>query len=272
MTYTPKRRIVFHGAPKSGKTENLARVPKGSRMFFVDADRQRGSFENVWKETQGNFSGLEVVEIPDAGDGDDKSFQLIRKVFWNPPSGYDFYTADSYTKIVLNLTHSICGKGERHYNQFNNQKLSSAANDFWNQWVSRIEYLEPEAWIFTVMHEKWQEIDDGTLGDRDEKPQVIVPYCGTSAQTMIPGSCDFVWHVEKGKKLVAGRQTKASFYRTIGTPTISAASVGFEKVLNVLEEANPEQILGKMGLLKKAKKGGSEKPRRSLAELKKKKG
>jgi hypothetical protein len=263
-THSYKRRIVLFGPPKCGKTENLANLPKGSTLYYLDIDRQRGTLERAWKEIHGNFKGLESVELPDAGDKDQAAFQVYRRAFWNPPKGFGYYAADSYTKLVLNLTHSICGKGDRHYNMFNNQKLSSAANDFWFQWVNRIETIEPEAWIVTVMHERWEEIDDGTMPeDSRDKPKRLIPKCGTSAEVQIPGSCDFVWHVEKGRKIEKGRNVKLTYYRTEGTATIMASSGGAD--LDTLEEADLGAIVEHLGMVPKSKPKPVKKPLRKVS-------
>lgn len=253
MDYLPKRRIILFGQPKSGKTRCLATVPKGSSLYLIDADRQAGELVSEWKRIHGNLKGLEIVPLQDVKDDSDaeqkRGFSEVRKALWNPPSGFDFYVVDSYTKIALLLTHALVGKGERHYNQYNNQQLSSAVNDFWFQFVNRVEYLEPSAWIFTLFHEKWQEVDDGTIVDpKAPKPRIVVPKCGTSAEVAIPGSCDFVWHVEKGRRIVSGKSQSVSIFRTTGTSTIMAASVGFTKQLETTEIADLATVLGKLNL------------------------
>lgn len=253
-SYLPKRRIVLHGPPKSGKTESLARVPKGSSLYLVDVDRQAGGLVKLWKKLHGNLKALEIAPVvgvrSDEKSERERALIDLRKVLWNPPSGFDFYAIDSYTKVTQILTHAICGKGERHYNQFNNQQLSSAANDYWFQFVDRIEYLSPSAWVITVMHEKWEEMDDGTSDENSKlsKPVMIIPKCGTAAETNIPASCDFVWHVEKGRRIIAGKSRSVSLYRTFGTKTIMASSVGFADTLEETELADLSEILPKLGL------------------------
>jgi hypothetical protein len=273
MDYQTRRRGIIYGPPKSGKSEKLARLPKGSTAFIVDADRQLGSFMVLWKKIQGSFKGLEIVRLEECVDETEsekrKTFRSVRSALWSPPKGFDFYFIDSYTKITMLLTHAICGKGERKYNQFNNQQLSSAANDFWQQFVGRIEHHTPEAWVWTIMHEQWKELDDGVTEAKDRK-SIIIPKCGTSAEVAIPGSCDFVWHVEKGRTFVGGRTSSESFYRTRGTSTIMASSVGFDKILKDEEVADLGKLIEKMGL--KKKKGGAVKRSSSRKSTTKKKG
>lgn len=258
MDYLPKRRLLWHGPPKSGKSLALQTVPKGSSLYYIDADRQAGGLVKGWKKRFGSLKDLKIIRVPyvreDTKEMKQAVFQEMRKIFWNPPSGYDFYAIDSYTRITLNLTHCTVGKGERHYNEFNNQQLSSAANDFWFQFNERIEYISPNAWVITIMHEKWEEIDDGTSTEEKRKPKMIVPKCGTSAETAIPANCDFVWHVEKGRRVFQGKSRSVTLFRTAGTPTIMASSVGFEDELEDTEVADLSVILPKLGLPEVAEK------------------
>ena len=256
--YLPKKRILLDGPPKCGKTTCLSTLPKGSSLYHLDADRQAGGLVKEWEKRHGTLKDLKLVPVPfvrdDTKEIKDEVFREIRRLLWNPPSGYDFYAIDSYTRIVLNLAHVFVGKGERNYNEFNNAKYSAAANDLWFQFVERIEYLMPGSWTITIMHERWEELDDGTSEDVKRKPQMIVPACGTSAQTAIPANHDFVWHTEKGRRLVAGKNRPVSLFRTRGTPTIMASSVGFDDVLEETEIADFGAILKKLNLPKEEKK------------------
>jgi hypothetical protein len=73
-------------------------------------------------------------------------------------------------------------------------------------------------------------------------------------KTIIPGQCDFVWHVEKGKEVIRGKPTPCSFVRTQGSPFIMASSTGFDDKLDVLEPLNFDHLVKKMGLQKKGAK------------------
>lgn len=268
--YDAKRRILLYGPPKCGKSKNLARVPKGSKMFLVDVDRQLGEFLNLWKEIHGSYANLEIEQISEMkSESDSEARRVMKEVqdaMWNPPDGFDFYVVDTYTKAVTHLTHGVVGRGERKYHQKNNAVLSAWANDLWINFVNIIEEREPDAWIVTVMHEAWKEIEDGSKakGSQDwkSKEERIEPLCGTSARVMIPANHDFVFHVEKAKReqRIGGKVTlsKGSVYRTEGTGLIMASAIGYSNVLESTEDADLGAIIEKMGL-KKAGTGGTSK-------------
>lgn len=259
--YVPKRRFLIFGEPKCGKSRSIATVPKGSKVFYVDVDRQAGTLLQDWKKRGHPVGNLKKLTINTARDTTvdaeaDAMFMELRAALWKPPSGYDFYVVDSYTTVGLLLTHTIVGVGDREYNQRNNTDLASYCTDFFWQFAGAAERYG--AWLIVVMHEKWREIRDpekdySKQSWRDKK-EILAPEVSSGARITIPAQCDFVFHVERGRGIVGGRSQPISEFRTRGTPQIMASTVGFDGVLNDKEPADFGVILKKLGLSHKATK------------------
>ena len=79
-----------------------------------------------------------------------------------------------------------------------------------------------------------------------------MPDCVGQAKTLIPGQCDFVFHVERGRSLVkSGRKAttqSVAKFRTRGTPYIMCSTLGYDGKLMDVEDANIATIIGKLGL------------------------
>ena len=266
--YQVKRRILLYSEPKSGKTTAIGTVPKGSKVYYVDVDRQAGSLVQNWKARGHARGNLKIVDDIDTtidtstDDGADQMFDLLRKTLWKPPPGYDFYVIDSYTAVGLLLTHAIVGVADRQYNQKNNTDLSSYVTDLFWQFAGTAERYG--AWLIIVMHEKWREIKDPLNPNpknwRDKK-ELLAPEVASSARVTIPAQCPFVWHVERGRGLVNGKSMSISQFRTRGTPQVMASTTGYDGVLNDLEPADIGAILKKLKLDHKApRQAGQSKP------------
>jgi hypothetical protein len=255
MKYEPKKRFLLYGAPKCGKTKSLATIPKGSSLYLVDVDRQAGSLVDEWRKRKHNEKDLEICTIntkldPTADGYEDDLLEELRAALWSPPKGYDFYAVDSYTTVGLLLTHDIIGVGERDYNMKANVELVSYVTDFFWQFAGAAE--RQGAWLIVVMHEKWTEVKDGMTDPKSmkmsDKKEVLAPEVASSARVTIPAQCDFVFHVEKGRKVVGRQSTSISQFRTRGTPLITASTVGFDGKLAELEDADIEHVIKKLGL------------------------
>jgi hypothetical protein len=248
----PKKRILLYGPPKSWKTSSLSTVPKGAKLHVIDADRQLGSLKQEWKRMGHPAKNLDWVTLPTQHSNTDVIYEETRKALWKPPPGFDFYSIDTYTTVGILLTHAIVGIVDREYNQANNADLAGNVQDLFWQYASAVERLG--AWLVVIFWEKWIEYDDGLSDPNDwrSKQKQLVPDCVGQAKILIPGQCDFVFHVERGKSIQrtgskAVSKSVAKF-RTKGTPYIMASTLGYDGVLNDLEEANIANIIHKLGL------------------------
>jgi hypothetical protein len=248
----PKKRILLYGPPKSWKTSSLATVPKGAKVHVVNADRQLGSLRQEWKKHGHNAKNLDWTTLPTKSANQDEIYEATRKALWKPPMGFDFYAIDTYTTVGILLTHAICGIVDREYNQANNADLSGNVQDLFWQYAAAVERLG--AWLVVIMWEKWIEVDDGLSDPADwrSKTKQLVPDAVGQAKITIPGQCDFVFHVERGKSLTK-TGTKAitksvAKFRTKGTPHIMASTLGFDGMLNDTEPADIALIIKKLGL------------------------
>lgn len=255
LKYVPKKRFLIYGAPKCGKTRSLATIPKGASLYLVDVDRQAGSLIDEWRKSKRREQDLEICTIntmldPMAKGYKDDILEELRAALWSPPKGYDFYAVDSYTTVGLLLTHDIVGVGERDYSIKNNVELVSYVTDFFWQFAGAAE--RQGSWLIVVMHEKWTEVKDGLTDPKSQKmsdkTEVLAPEVASSARVVIPAQCDFVFHVEKGRKIVGRQNVSVSQFRTRGTPFITASTVGFDGRLSDIEPADFEHCIKKLGL------------------------
>lgn len=267
LKYEPKKRFLIYGPPKCGKTRSLATIPKGASLYLVDVDRQAGSLIDEWKKSKRSEKDIEICTINTSKDVtasgyEDDLLEELRKALWSPPKGYDFYAVDSYTTVGLLLTHDIVGVGERDYNMRANTQLLSYITDFFWQFAGAAE--RQGSWLIVVMHEKWTERKDGLTDPKSmkmsDKDEALAPEVASSARVTIPAQCDFVFHVEKGRKVVGRQNVSVSNFRTRGTPFITASTVGFDGKLSDTEPADFAHVIEKLGF--KFKK--STKPRLSL--------
>lgn len=256
----PKKRILLYGPPKSWKTSSLATVPKGAKLHVIDADRQLGSLKQEWKRRGHQMKNLDWVTLPTKHADPEFIYDETRKALWKPPMGFDFYAIDTYTVVGLLLTHAICGVVDREYNQANNTELSGNVQDLFWQYAHAVE--RQGAWLIAIFWEKWIDFDDGLSDPADwrakQAQQTLGPDAVGQAKTMIPGQCDFVFHVERGKSITK-TGTKAvsrsvAKFRTKGTPRIMASTLGYDGVLKDTEDADIGAIIRKLGLDWKAQK------------------
>lgn len=256
--YEPKRRILIYGEPKCGKTRSWATLPKGTKVYYVDVDRQAGTLLQDWKKRGHPRSNLKLIKIDTTIDtttdeGAEEMFRSLRKALWAPPEGYDFYIVDCYTTVGLLLTHTIVGVGDRNYDQRNNTDLAAYVTDLFWQFAGSAERYG--AWLGVVMHEKWREIKDPENPNpqswRDKK-EILAPEVASGARITIPSQIDFVFHVERGRSVVGGKSKAISKFRTRGTPQIMASTVGYDGVLADLEPADFEAIFKKLKVSHKA--------------------
>lgn len=252
MTYEPKKRILLYGPPKSWKTSSLSTVPKGARLHVVDADRQLGSLIQEWARHGHNKKNLEWTTLPTKHQDPEVVLEATIKALWKPPPGFDFYAIDTYTTVGVLITHAIVGMVDRHYNKSNNADLAGHVQDLFWQYAAAVERLN--AWLIVIMWDKWVDVDDG-LGDSNDyrdKTKSLMPDCVGQAKTLIPGQCDFVFHVERGKGLVrSGRKaatTSVAKFRTKGTPFIMCSTLGYDGKLLDVEDADIATIIDKLGL------------------------
>lgn len=256
-----KRRLTLYGPPKSWKTTSLASIPKGEKIYIVDLDRQLGSFKREWERRKHPVKNRKIVTIDSSGDRDTWDIvQDIKAAMWSPPKGFDWYAVDCMTTMGLLMTHEFIGKGEdRDYNRQSNTELLSCVTDYFWQFVATAE--TEGAWTVLIFHEKWMDYEDGMTDPNAKdawknKKSILVPEIASSARTIIPGQCPFVWHVEKGREVRGGKNVPCSFVRTIGAPFIMASSTGYDGILNTMEPLDFDRLMGKMGL--KKRKGASK--------------
>jgi len=257
-----KRRITLYGPPKSWKSTSLATIPKGDKIYIVDLDRQLGSFRKEWERRKHPIKNRKIVTIDSSGDRSTWDIvQDIKEAMWAPPKGFDWYAVDCMTTVGLLMTHEFIGKGEdREYNMRNNTELLSCMTDYFWQFVQTAE--QEGAWTVLIFHEKWMEYEDGMTDPNSKeawknKKSTLVPEVASSAKTIIPGQCPFVWHVEKGREVRNKISTSCSFVRTQGTPFIMASSTGYDDELNILEPLDFDKLMTKMKL-----KGGTKRRKR----------
>lgn len=257
MSYEGKKRMLFFGPPKSWKTSSISTVPKGAKVHIIDADRQLGSLIQEWKRRGHPTKNLEWMTLPTKLDNPKTIYEATRKALWKPPPGFDFYVIDTYTVVGILLTHAIVGVVDREYTMDRNADLSGNVQDLFWQYAAAVE--RQGAWLIVIAWEKWVDVDDG-LGDpndwRTKKRQLGPDFVG-QAKVLIPGQCDFVFHVERGKSLVrsgrsASTQSVAKF-RTRGTPFIMCSTLGYDGKLDDIEDANIANIIQKLGLDWRAK-------------------
>lgn len=250
--YVPKKRVLLYGPPKSWKTSSLSTIPKGAKLHVIDADRQLGSLQQEWQRRGHADKNLDWTTLPTQSDDTGLVYEATRKALWQPPKGFDFYAVDTYTTVGILLTHAIVGIVDREYNQSNNADLAGNVQDLFWQYAAAVERLG--AWLVVIMWERWVDVDDGLTDPADwrNKKKMLMPDAVGQAKTTIPGQCDFVFHVERGKSIVkgAGRSVSQSVakFRTKGTPFIMASTLGFDGKLNDLEDANFATIISKLGL------------------------
>lgn len=262
----PKRRILLYGPPKSWKTSSLATVPKGARLHVVDADRQLGSLHQEWRRHGHNVKNLDWTTLPTKSADQDEIYEATRKALWKPPQGFDFYSIDTYTTVGILLTHAICGIVDREYNQANNADLAGNVQDLFWQYAAAVERLG--AWLVVIMWEKWVDIDDGLSDPADwrSKQKQLMPDAVGQAKVTIPGQCDFVFHVERGKAVEksGGKAISRSVakFRTKGTPFIMASTLGYDGKLLDTEPANIALIIQKLGLDWKAQPNKAKQTKR----------
>lgn len=250
--YGMKKRVCMYGPPKSWKTSSLATVPKGAKLHVIDADRQLGSLIQEWRKRGHPDKNLDWTTLPTKESDEEKIYEATRKALWKPPPGFDFYAVDTYTVVGILLTHAIVGMVDREYNQANNADLSGNVQDLFWRYARGVEALE--AWLIVVGWEKWVDVDDGLTDPsdwRNKKRQLMPDFVG-QAKTMIPGQCDFVFHVERGKNLVRRGSSASSVsvakFRTKGTPFIMASTLGYDGILKDEEDADFAQILNKLNI------------------------
>ena len=243
--------MIIYGPPASGKTTALATVP-GS-LHVIDFDRQLKSLVSEWKRLKKPAKDLSWVKV-DTKQKPAATFKDSKDALFHPPDGYDFYALDSLTTFGLITTHHTVGVGDRDYNMPNNTSLMAYVTDYFWEFANTVE--RRGAWLIVIMHEKWIRIDDGTSA-RDEwrnKKEQIIPDVASGAKVTIPANCDFVFHIEKAKKIVHGRAVRTAQFRTMGTPLIMAKATGYEDVLEEVEDADIGKVVFKIGLPSGAKK------------------
>lgn len=245
MEYESKRRMILFGPPASGKTTMLATVP-GS-LHVIDFDRQLKSLVVGWKKQKRPDKDLSWTTI-DTRQKPDVAFKEARHALFHPPDGFEYYALDAYTTFGVIATHYCCGVGDRNYNQSTNTDLMGYVIDYFWEFANTIE--RKGAWLIVIMHEKWIEVKDGSADPNDwrTKKEIICPDVASSAKTIIPAQCDFVFHVEKARKIVHGKSIRVSKLRTCGTPFIMAKAVGYEDNLEEVEDADIGAIVKKLGL------------------------
>ena len=254
----PKRRILLYGPPKSWKTSSLSTLPKGAKLHVLDADRQLGSLVQEWKRRGHPIKNLDWTTLPTKSADQEVIFKATRDALWKPPLGFDFYAIDTYTTVGILLTHAICGIVDRKYNISNNAELSGHVQDLFWQYAAAVERIG--AWLVVIMWEKWVEIDDGLTDSNDwkSKQRQLGPDAVGQAKITIPGQCDFVFHVERGKSLQRTGTKAVSHsvakFRTKGTPHIMASTLGYDGKLQDTEPADIALIIKKLGLDWKASK------------------
>jgi ribosomal protein L27 len=129
------------------------------------------------------------------------------------------------------------------------------------------------------MEGKEQEVAKSSAEKRGM--QMLAPEVSSQAKVVIPGQCDFVWHVERAPGIVkrGGKSVSASIsmVRTRGTSVITASSTGKDHLLKALEPLDIAHLLKKMGEDWKAKppvikkftsKTDSPKPKTTTAKKK----
>jgi len=256
--------MIMFGPAGCGKTKTLATVP-GS-LHVIDFDRQLKSLVSEWKRLRRPEKDLSWTTV-DTRQKPAAAFREAKDALFHSPEGFDFYALDSYTTFGIIATHHIVGIGERTYNQSTNTDLMSYVIDYFWQFANEVECRG--AWLIVVMHEKWLEVKTGLTDPNDwrTKKEQIGPDVASSAKITIPAQCDFVFHMEKARKVVKGRATSVSKLRTLGTPFIMAKSVGYEDVLEEVEDADIGNIVEKIGLpakgAKKARTKSTTKERKS---------
>jgi hypothetical protein len=267
-----KKRMVWYGPPKVWKTGGLATIPKGCKLYLVDADRQLGAFWDEWS-ARGHLKKNVTVRtidtsLADVMDGrnevaNPEIFDQTREALWSAPPGYDFYAVDCYTTVGLLMTHEIIGKAEaRNYNQQSNTELLGCLTDFFWQFAGAAE--RHGGWLILIMHEKWVEVKDGLTDPKDwrNKKEVLQPDVASSAKTIIPGQCPFVWHIERDRKRQGRVNRSVSVARTKGTPLIMASMTGYDRCVDDTELLDVEAILKKCKLSAKAEPPKKKKGRR----------
>ena len=254
----PKRRMLLYGPPKSWKTSSLATLPKGAKLHVIDADRQLGSLAQEWKRQGHPMKNLDWTTLPTKLSDQNVILKEVRKALWKPPMGFNFYAIDTYTTVGILLTHAICGMVDRKYNLSTNADLSGHVQDLFWQYAAAVERMG--AWLVVITWEKWVEINDGLTDSSDwrNKTEQLGPDLVGQAKASIPGQCDFVFHVERGKSLQK-TGTKAitksvAKFRTKGTPRIMASTLGYDGKLQDVEPADIALIIKKLGLDWKASK------------------
>lgn len=251
MEYESKRRLIVFGPPATGKTTTLATV-KG-RLHVIDFDRQLKSLITEWKRLKKPMKDLSWTTV-DTKQKPAQAFADAKSALFHPPDGFDYYALDSYTTFGIIATHHCCGVGDRNYNQSSNTNLMSYVTDYFWEYANTVE--RKGAWLIVNMHEKWIEVKDGLVDPNDwrNKKEQINPEVASGARVTIPAQCDFVFHVEKAKKIVRGRAESVSRFRTRGTPFIMAKAVGYEDVLEEVEDADIGKIIDKIKLPPKGRR------------------
>lgn len=251
IEYESKRRMIIFGPPATWKTGSLASV-KG-RLHVIDFDRQLKSLINEWKRRKKPMKDLSWTTI-NTMQRPNLAFEAAKSALFHPPDGFDYYALDSYTTFGLIATHHCVGVGNRNYNQSSNTNLMGYVTDYFWEFANTVE--KKGAWLIVNMHEKWIEVKDGQSDPDDwrNKKTQINPDVASSAKITIPGQCDFVFHVEKEAKVVSGRTRSVSRFRTRGTPFIMAKAVGYEDVLEEVEDADIGRIIEKIKLPPKGKR------------------
>lgn len=264
MDYESKKRMIIYGPPATGKTLSLCTV-SGS-LHVIDYDRQLKSLVVAWQKAKKAAKDLSWKTI-DTRKTPGEAFLEAKNAMFHLPKGYDFYALDCYTTFGLISTHFCCGVGQRKYNQQTGTEMMSYITDYFWQVANDVEKMG--AWLVVIMHEKWQEIDDGSYNPKSPdawklRKTFIAPEVASSARVTIPASCDFVFHIEKKKTFGKGAARK-SVFRTEGTDYIMAKAVGYEDILQEVEDADIGAIVRKLGLLPKTQKAN-----RSVTKLIKK--
>lgn len=249
--YESKRRIIIFGPPATGKTTTLASV-RGS-LHVIDFDRQLKSLITEWKRLKKPMKDLSWTTV-DTKKPPAEAFRDAKDALFHSPDGFEYYALDSYTTFGLITTHYTVGVGDRNYNQSNNTDLMGYVIDYFWEFANTVE--RRGAWLIVNMHEKWIEVKDGLVDPSDwkNKKEQINPDVASSARVTIPAQCDFVFHMEKTKKVVRGHAGSVSRFRTRGTPFIMAKAVGYENVLEEVEDADIGKIIDKIKLPPKVAK------------------
>lgn len=253
MDYESKKRMIIYGPPGYGKTLALATVD--GKLHVIDFDRQLKSLINRWGKLRKPKSDLHWVTIDDR-QTPLKAFNDAKEALFHIPRGFDYYALDSYTKFGIITTHHTCGVGDRKYNQSTGTDLMSYVTDYFHMVASEVESMG--AWLIVIMHEKWQELNMGEVDPKSPdawryKKTFIAPEVASSARITIPANCDFVFHIEK-KKTFGKKTAMTSVFRTMGTDFIMAKAVGYEDVLEEVEDADIGAIVRKLKLPPKTQK------------------